>query len=137
MSTNSESKTFAIRRDRLWKVPLTVIGANESNSRVVVGPSHIDLEFGAYKSVVKVDNIESVEITDWPWYNGVGIRVGADETLGLVGSRDGVVLLTLREAEVSFLGARCRKVVISLEEPGAFIDAVEALVADRAPAQES
>ena len=61
MSTNSESKTFAIRRDRLWKVPLTVIGANESNSRVVVGPSHIDLEFGSYKSVVKVDNIESVE----------------------------------------------------------------------------
>ena len=54
-----------------------------------------------------------------------------------MGSRDGVVLLTLREAEVSFLGARCRKVVISLEEPGAFIDAVEALVADRAPAQES
>ena len=129
MATDSDRATiFHIRRDVLWKAPLLLIGAVESNSRVQVDAATLDISFGAYSATIATADIVSVEAISWPLYRGIGIRLNFQGCLGLVGSTDGVVELKLREPAVSFLGIKCDTVAISMDAPDSFITAVEAVM---------
>ncbi|MBC04265.1 MAG: hypothetical protein CMJ34_13345 [Phycisphaerae bacterium] len=128
MSAESAVQSFHIRRDVLWKAPLLLIGAVESNSRVQVSESMLDIQFGAFSTTIPIADIVSVEAVSWPIYRGIGIRLSLQRTLGLVGSTDGVVQLKLRNTGVSFLGIKCNTVSVSLDAPDSFIAAVQAVM---------
>ena len=46
MMSEHASLAFKIRRDLMWKAPLLIIGAVESNSRVKITESVLEVEFG-------------------------------------------------------------------------------------------
>ena len=129
MTTAQQNQTFTIRRDLLYKAPLLLIGVVESNSRVQIGESTIDIQYGMYSTTISIDIIESVEAIPWPIYRGIGIRLNFQKSIGLVGSTEGVVRINLREPAVSFLGVKCSSVSISFEEPELFLAAVQAAIA--------
>ena len=118
---SNDAATFEIRRDLVWKAPLLIIGAVESNSWVKVSDSALEIEFGSYKTTIDVADIVSLEPIEWPLWQGIGIRLNFQKAIGLIGSTDGVVQLKLRQPNVSFLGVGCDTVAISLVDPEAFI----------------
>lgn len=121
-------ESFKIRRDVAWRAPLLIILATESRSVVAIDDEAIDARFGIAHVRIPIANVAAVQTRDWSWLLGIGIRIAADKTLGLIGSSDGVVQIALREPTVDgvlFL-RRPRNIAVSLEDPEGFIAAVEA-----------
>ena len=54
MTTAQQNQTFTIRRDLLYKAPLLLIGVVESNSRVQIGESTIDIQYGMYSTTISI-----------------------------------------------------------------------------------
>ena len=86
-------KRFAIRRDLVWRAPLLLIAATDSNSYVEVREQDLLARFGVYEAVVPLSAIKSAARREWPVWNGLGIRITMKRALGLVGSTDDVVEL--------------------------------------------
>ncbi len=128
MTQSTEVPVFLIRRDLVFKAPLVLIGVLESNSRVELHESTVVIQFGVYTATISTDTIESIEAIPWPIYRGIGIRLNFQRCIGLVGSTEGVVQLTLSEPSLSFLGVRCSTIALSMEEPERFIEAVTAIL---------
>ena len=81
--------------------------------------------FGLHESRIPLTDIAESKQVDWPLWNGIGIRVSFNKSLGLVGSDKGVVELALQpEKKVSFLGINCEKLAVSLEDPEGFLSAL-------------
>ena len=127
------SQTFSLRRDPLWRVPLVLIGAVEATSQVVVREGLLDIRFGFYRARIPAAQVVGATPTPWPLHQGIGIRIGRDRTLALVGSTQGAVRLTLTDKAVSFLGFRSSSLVLSLDDPEGFVTAVDQLLAVHAP----
>jgi hypothetical protein len=72
-------------------------------------------------------NIRELFERQWSWLLGIGIRIAGNETLGLIGSTQGVVQVALKEPSVrGVLFMRHPKhIAISLSEPRRFIEAVQ------------
>ena len=118
------TKRFPIRLDPVWRIPLLAIGARPASSHVEVGDGLVKLRFGLYKAEVPRDDIAGAVHQPWPWYQGIGIRLGP-HGIGLIGSTEGVVQVHLRQplpftvlpgVKMSFDGF-----YVSLADPDAFI----------------
>jgi hypothetical protein len=76
-----------------------------------------------------MSTIASVKASDWPWYGGLGTKLGPEKGgVGVVGSMDGIVAVHFKTPQavklwvvVTDLGVSCSELRIALEEPEAFI----------------
>lgn len=120
-------ETFRIERDVVWRPALMVIAATESRSVATLEDDAVDLRFGIAHLRVPYATIRSVREREWAWWLGVGIRIAGDKTLGLIGSTRGVVQIELKEPTVRgvLFMRHPRNIAVSLEDPVAFIRAVE------------
>jgi hypothetical protein len=113
-----------IRRDRLWRAPLLLIGATADRSHVDVGDGALDVRFGLANERVPLSQVVSSEPSEWPLIYGIGVRIGRGG-IAYVGSRFGVVRITLREPHRFrvFFGIRAafRSFYVSLDDPDAFL----------------
>ena len=118
---------FAIRRGA-WSPLLRAFGASEERSYVEVEEGGgLSCRFGRHELTLGADEVASAEPATWPWWAGIGWRVGVD-AFGLIGALDGIVCINLNEAkETRVLGIRHRfgRLYVSLEDPEGFIAALQ------------
>lgn len=74
-----------------------------------------------------LSEIASVSHSTWPWYGGLGVRLGTGGTVAVVGSLSGVVALRFsRPQRMHVLVSVHRSVLkLSLDDPDGFIRAIE------------
>lgn len=119
---------FQIAIDPVWQLPLLLVGATPARSTATLGRDSVELQFGFTRVEVPYSAIADVRERDWSWLLGIGIRVASDKTLGLIGSRRGVVQITLKAPTVRgvLFMRHPRNLAISMAEPERFIEAVRA-----------
>jgi hypothetical protein len=116
---------FPIRLDSWWQPLLLAGGATPESSFVELREDDIRVRFGFFfDQTLLLSDIESVQETAWPWFFGVGWRTNFLGQVALIGSHRGVVELKLRASRRAWGLVRYRRLVISLEEPQRFVEAI-------------
>lgn len=120
--------TFRIRHSG-WVRPLLVLfTATESRSTVRIGAMGLHARYGWYQLDIPYDAITAVQRAKWPWYAGIGWRTNFRSVIGLVGSYDGVVEVTVDppvRTRLLGVGFGVQRFYVSLEEPDRFVRALE------------
>jgi hypothetical protein len=125
----SRAMDFPIRITPLLRPLLFPFRAGGERARVHVGGGRVTVEFGLlFRGSFALEQIEHVSRSSWPWWGGLGLRVGARGRVGVIGSYEGVVCLhfTRPQRVRAPLPWRCRELYVSLHDPGGFIATVEA-----------
>ena len=119
---------FDIAIDPAWRLPLLLIGATPSRATAVLREDAVDVTFGTANVTIPYSNIRELRVRSWSVWLSVGIKIAGDKTLGLIGSRQGVVQIALREPTVrGVLFMRWpRNIAVSMQDPNGFIQAVQA-----------
>lgn len=120
---------FPLRITPLLTPLLWPFGVRGPRAVARLEPGRLHLHFGAlFDHGFPLTDIEHVGRSSWPWWMGMGLRIGLDRKLGLIGSLQGIVCLHFREPVrvQSLLPLRCQDLYLSLEDPGGFIAACEA-----------
>ena len=111
--------------DSYWLPFMLPFGTRRSRSYLEVSETALNLVFSPFfRESVARDRIATVRPCSWPRFSGIGWRVGLGGTVGLIGSRKNTVEILLREprrVRVAFLPMSCRRIVVSLQDPDAFI----------------
>lgn len=93
----------------------------------------LHLHFGALLDHgFALTDIEHVRRSSWPWWMGMGLRIGLDHKLGLIGSLRGVVCIHFREPVrvQALLPLHSQDLFLSLRDPDGFIAACDAALAN-------
>jgi len=123
---------FAIRLSSVMKPILFAAGVHPENAYVEVGDGVLQVKMGPwFDESFPMNAVAKVTASDWPWYGGLGTKLGPEKGgVGVVGSMEGIVALRFKEPQpvklwmiVTDLGVECSELRISLEEPGAFLEA--------------
>jgi hypothetical protein len=117
---------FPLRRSS-WAAPFLVpLAGRRLEARV--GDGEVRIRMGMLgKATVPVGLIERIGQMNWPWWGGVGVRIGRG-LVAYVAAAGEATLLELSE-EVSVrapLNWRTRRLVVGVEEPTEFAAAVAA-----------
>ena len=116
---------FAIRTSRLWGLPLRIIGVKPEAAFVELGDRTLDLRFGSYRGSVERSTIDGVETMKWPWYDGVGIRMGRG-IFGLIGDTGDAVAVLFKSPQPFkyIVSVEATRLAFSLEDGEGFIRAL-------------
>ena len=128
---------YPMRLSTLGKPLLALFGGTSSRSYVDVIAGSIRFRFGMFDESFSIDDIAAVERTEVPLIAGLGWKIGIHRTFGLIGSQKGIVQVTLREPRrvwVTFIPFKARHIVVSLEDPDAFIADLKEKIAARSAA---
>jgi hypothetical protein len=139
MNHTSDEPRFIIRRTRWVRPLLMAVGlTRDSNSYVAIEGDSLHLRFGwFFDNSFPLSEVESVGLTRWRWYYGLGWRTNFAGRVGAVAATDGVVEVRFREPQpvkgiVPGVKMPSSRIAISLDEPEAFI----ATLSRRLPARQ-
>ncbi len=122
-----EGKRFSIRIDPWWQPLLLAGGATRDNAFVQVESGQVNVQFGwLFRHTFNRNEIAEAVLRDWPIWMGIGWRSNLIDQVGLIGSNRGVVELRLYAPIRVWRVLRCKRLAISLEEPGQFLEALAA-----------
>lgn len=110
-----------------WYPLLALLGATRSRSYVDIEDGEVTFRLGAWQMTVPAGELAEASMAQWPWYGGIGWRMGPG-TVGLIGSLDNVVKLKLKNARrtrLVFIPVGVQRIFVSLERPQAFLDDLE------------
>ncbi len=117
-------KRYAIKREG-WVTPLLVLfTATASRSWVELGDQGLRVRFGWHETSVPYAAITGGRRAHWPWYAGLGWRSNLRSIIGLIGSYDGVVEITLdprQKIRLLCIPFRVRELYFSLEDADQFL----------------
>ncbi|MFH0902198.1 MAG: hypothetical protein V2A73_16320 [Pseudomonadota bacterium] len=108
----------------IWKPLLVLFGASRERSWVSVTASTTTIRFGLFELTLAHDELESAKPVSWPLLGGLGWRTDFCGSVVLVGSRQGVVEIRLRNPRrIKLLGlpVTARRIFVSLEDDQAFL----------------
>ncbi len=117
---------FPIRITPLLLPLLWPFGVRGSKAVVSLEHGRLHLRFGAlFDHSFALADIEDISRSTWPWWMGMGLRIGLDRKLGLIGSLHGVVRIHFREPVRvnSLVPLHCQDLFVSLSDPGGFLAA--------------
>jgi hypothetical protein len=122
---------FAFSFSSTWRPLFALFGFRPGSSVVELGPDALHFRFGTAFESVPFDQIAGVSRRRWPFYYGLGAKLGPDGGVSWVASSEGVVrvdFVSPRPLNVwgPFRRADARCVIVSLEDPDGFIVALEA-----------
>lgn len=120
---------FPIRITPLLRPLLFPLRATGERAVVRVGGGRVEVEFGLlFRGSFPLERIEHVSRSSWPWWAGLGLRIGTRGRVGVVGSFEGIVCLHFNAPQRvrAPLPWRVRDLYLSLEDPRGFIATVEA-----------
>lgn len=118
------AQRFAMARGALRPL-LTLFGGRAERAFVEVFPDSVTFRFGFFVEVIARSEIIDVSPATWPWWGGVGWRLGP-RCIALISARRNVVCVTLREERrtVLLFPWRYRRLFVSLEDTAGFIAAL-------------
>jgi hypothetical protein len=120
--------------DPTWRPLLGLFGGHQSVSYVEINDKEVRFRFGRFfDRTVQRDNIDVAARREWPWWMGIGWRTDMRGLVGLIGSRMGVVEVTLKQPTRRWGLFPCESIAVSLDDPIGFIEALT----PKAPRQKS
>jgi hypothetical protein len=122
---------YPIKIQTGYKTLFSLFGFSPESSYVELEGGALTFHFGTASEVVPLRDVAGVDRARWPFYYGLGAKLGPRGGVAYVGSTDGVVEIALtvpRPMNVwgPFRRAKARAVTVSLEDADGFIDAVRA-----------
>ena len=117
---------FAIRRSGVWAPVFTVFGMSSKSSFVDLdvdrGTFHVKAGIW-FDETFALDEVESVSPSTWPWWGGLGVKLGPGSSVGVVASGDGVVAIRFRRPQPMrvLLVVDRPELRVSLEDPDGFM----------------
>lgn len=120
---------YPIRISTYWKPLFSVMGLSPSRSYVELVGDRVEFHFGGLRGEALLADVVDVREHRWPFYYGLGAKYGPGDAVSFVGSTEGVIKIELSEPQpFSIWGPFSRKksgsVIVSLEQPDAFIAAI-------------
>lgn len=111
--------------DRLWQPLVSILGGRPACSYLDVNDESLVLAFGRlFRETVPRDRIKAARACSWPRLGGIGWRISFRGTAGLIGSRRNTIEIVFREprrVRIALVSFNCRRVVVSLQDPDAFL----------------
>ncbi len=106
-------------------------GFSRASSYVELEGGALAFRFGTADEVVPLVDVAGAARARWPFYYGLGPKLGPKGGVAYVGSLEGVVTVTFASPRPMnvwgpFRRARARAVTVSLEDADAFLDALRA-----------
>ena len=125
-----QAMRFKITISTILSPVFAVFGFRKQSSWVELSDNDLNFNYGTAHERVLLDNVESVGHYDWPFYYGVGAKLGPDGSAAYVGSLDGVVQVKFKSPIPMnvwgpFNRKKARSVIVSLEDAQGFIAALE------------
>jgi hypothetical protein len=129
-----EARRFPIRRYWWLRPLLFLFGGTRRGSFVEIGRRALRVRFGPlFDESFDIVEIEVVRYGRWPFVFGLGWRTDLAGRIALVGSYSGIVEIKLRARQrrrflLPFLHLKYDRLVVSLDDPEAFLDAARSLL---------
>lgn len=127
---------FAIRIATAWRPLFALFGFRPESSYVELDDQSLVVSFGTAKESIPLQKIAGASRRNWPFFYGLGPKLGPKGGVSYVGSTSDVVEIRLAEpCELNVWGpfrrknARC--VTVSIENADAFVDALQTAIAAR------
>lgn len=115
---------FPIRVHPVLRPLLWPLGASGPRSVVRVEGGRIRLVFGAlFDQTFPLEQVRHLRPARWPWWRGVGLRLGLGGVLGLIGRPGDVVRIELRAPQRVrvVVPVPCRALYVSVADPSGLI----------------
>ncbi len=117
---------FPIRVDPIWRSFLLAGGATRRNAYVELTDNGIHFRFGLlFDRTVPYSDVKAAFRRSWPLWYGIGWRSNLRGAIGLIGSYEDIVEVRLKKRTRAWLVFPCDRIAVSVEQPDAFIRAVE------------
>jgi hypothetical protein len=101
-------------------------GATHSNSYVDVTPEAVTFHFGyLFNHTESREDIGDVKARSWPWWMGIGWRSNLRGLIGLVGSYQNVVEVSLGRRSLVWGVLPMERIAISVEDPEGLMEALK------------
>jgi len=123
----SEATRFPILRSSWWAPLLSLFGATPERSYVELADGRLVARFGwLFNYSFPLADIEGAGPRSWPLLHGVGWRSNLFGVIGLIGARENVVEVRLKQRRWVWmlLPLSCNRLAVSLEDPAAFLEAL-------------
>ena len=122
---------FPIRISAPWRPLFALFGFHAPSSVIELDDEAVRLRFGTAYETVPLAEIAGASVRRWPFYYGLGPKLGPDGGVSYVGSTEGVVRIDFvapRTMSVwgPFRTSKARCVNVSLEDPDGFLAALDA-----------
>ncbi len=121
---------FPIRIQPAWAPLLTVLGMSRASSFAEIDEAAGTLRVKAgiwFDETFPLDQIDDVQPSSWPWYGGLGVKLGPRDAVSVVGSTEGVVAIRFKQKQRMhvLLVVERPELRISVEDPAAFMRALK------------
>lgn len=120
---------FPLRITPLLRPLLFPLRATGERAVARVGTGRIEVEFGVlFRGRFPLEQVEHIGHDAWPWWGGLGVRLGTRGRAYVLGSSQGVVRLHFTRPQRVYapIPWRCSELYLSLHDPGGFIATVQA-----------
>ena len=128
MTTQAKGHRFPILITELSQLFMIPFGVTRKRAFAQVEDGQLHIRFGPmFDEQISLSNVEAAEVSRWPRWAGVGPRTNFRGAVGLVGSYKNVVRLTLKkpvDVHLYLLPISCRRLYLSFEHPGRFLEAI-------------
>jgi len=120
---------YPIKISSVWKPLFTIFGFRSKSSYVELEDDALKLRFGTASETIPLEDIADVSRAAWPFYYGLGPKLGPKQGVAYVGSTDGVVRIDFAKPHAMnvwgpFRRSKAHCVTLSLEDAEGFIDAL-------------
>ena len=127
---------FPISISAAFRPLFALFGFRARSSYVELEDDALVFRFGTAHERVPLSAVAGVGRTRWPFYYGLGAKLGPDEGVAYVGSMKDVVRVDLRAPQPMnvwgpFARAAARNVIVSVEDGDGFIAALQRAIAAR------
>jgi hypothetical protein len=117
---------YAIKIGKGWRTAFRLFGFSPETSYVELEDGAVRFRFGTADERVPLGDIEAVSRRRWPFYFGLGPKLGPAGGVAYVGDTDGVVEVRLKRPRRMnvwgpFRRGDARAVTVSLEDSDAFV----------------
>ena len=123
----SEATRFPILRSPVAAALLSIFGGTPDRSYLELTDGRLTARFGwLFNHSFPLADIEGAGRRSWPLLYGVGWRSNLFGVVGLIGARENVVEVRLKQRRWVWmlLPLPCNRLAVSLEDPEAFLEAL-------------
>jgi hypothetical protein len=125
---HASPKKFPLLLSGRWRVLLIPFGVTQERAFVQVGELELRVCFGPlFDYRFPLEAVETTAPTRWPLWAGIGPRVDFRGMVAFVGAYENAVEVRFKERQRMrmLVPVPCQRLIVSLEDPEAFIAALE------------
>lgn len=131
---------FPILMSPLWRPLLLPFGATQERSYLEIQDGELHARFGwLFDGTFALADLEGASPSHWSIWGGIGWRTNFRGNVGLIGTYVNIVEVRFKEPQRvrMVLPTPCRRLYVSLQDPRAFIAALQRATGEKAAPKKS